>query len=397
MNVAVENTDRLNFSKPLLGDSAPVATGKTPPALFPGPGVTVTEVTDFQRLMDELKMAQEEERQKLTVRQFAIALQQLTAQNLHLTEAQTAAIEKVEEATTALEAAKRVAESAAQEVAEKGEAVIEAQKTVDVLMAELAKQSLSVVDLEKNLAALKATLDGKSTVLDVMIKNLNELVEAQKKSREEREKEIRAKEQKAEEEATEVKEESAATKEDEELQRQIDDLSAQITALRTEIAGLQSQADTLSGQISAGKEAISAQKTAVSAAQGALKKAQDELTAAQTASALAKGVVEASEANIQAALTALDKVSLAAVAAALDAAVVKILKLPDENVDDDKAEKKTEAIKKLAEDLSRAIEEKNDEDLEKLVAKLPDALDWFARHTVTDPLNADLPDSCIPA
>ena len=397
MSVTVENSNRLSFSEPLLGESAPVATGTTPADLLPGPGVTVTETTDFQRLMDELKMAQEEERRKLTVRQFAIALQQLTAQNLHLTEAQSAAIGKVEDAATALETAKRVADSAAQEVAEKGGAVTEAQKTVDDLMAELAKRALSVADLEKTLAGLKATLNDKSAVLDVMIKNLNELVEAQKKSREEREKEIRAKEQKAEEDATEVKEKAVETAEDEDLQRQIDDLSARITALRTEIAGLQSRADTLSGQISAGKDAISTQKTAVSAAQGALKKAQDELTAAQAASALAKGVVEASEANIQAALAALDKVGLAAVAAALDAAAVKILKLPDEKATDDQADEKAEAIKKLAESLTRAIEEENDEDLGKLVAKLPDALDWFARHTVSDRTDADLPDFKIQA
>lgn len=396
MSVVVNNPDRLSFNTPLMGDSAPGAIREASSPLLSGPNVTVSEPSDLQRLMDELKMDQEEARRKLTLRQFAIAFQQLTAQNAHWSEAQSAAIEKVANAATDLEAAKEVAESTAQDVSDKEQAVVEAQKKLEDLLAAWGKQAATVADLEKSLAELKAAVNDKSAVLDVMIANLNELVEAQKKSREEREKEIRAKEQKAEESAKEVKEEAVTTAEDEALQRQIDDLSAQITALRTEISGLQGRADALSGQISAGKEVLASQKSAVSEAQGALKKAQDELANAQTAAALAKGAVGAAEAALTTALENLDKVGLAAVAAALDAAATKILKIPNEDTDD-KSEEKTEAIKKLAEDLARTIEERKDEDLEKLIAKLPDALDWLARHTVEKPMDADLPDFRINA
>ena len=396
MSVAVNNSDRLIVNTPQMGSTSPAAIRETSSPLLSGSNVTVSEPSDLQRLMDELKMDQEEARRKLTLRQFAIAFQQLTAQNEHLSEAQTAALEKVSNAATDLEAAKEVAESTAQDVSDKEQAVAEAQKKLADLLAAWGKQAATVADLEKSLAELKAAINDKSAGLDVMIENLNELVEAQKKSREEREKEIRAKEEKAEETAEEVREESVATEEDEDLQRQIDDLTAQISALKTEISGLQGQAEALSGRISAGKEVLANQKSAVSEAQAALKKAQDELANAQTAAALAKGAVDAAEAALNTALEALDKVGLAAVAAALDAAATKILKIPNEDTDD-KSEEKTEAIKKLAEDLTRTIEERNDEDLEKLIAKLPDALDWLARHTVEKTMDADLPDFRITA
>ena len=401
MDISTATPKNLPAATGLPAETAPGAAGTVtaaaPAPLLDGPSVTVSGASDLQRLMDELKLKQEETRRNLTLRQFGIALQQLAAQNEHLTEAQTAAIGKVTDASSALEAARNVADSAAQDVADGEKAVAEAQKTLDGLLADLAKAALTVEGLEQVLTELKAALAMKTSALDVMIEALNDLVEAQKKSREEREKEIRAKEEKAEASAEEMREKADATAEDDKLQHEIDDLKGRIADLQLEIAGLQGQVDTVSGQVTAGKEALAAQKQAVATAQNGLKAAQDQLAAAQAAAALAKGVTEAAETNLAQALAALDGVSLAAVAAALQVEAVKVLEEPDGADDGGKADEKAEAIRKLAEDLSRAIEERKDDDLEKLVAKLPDALDWFARHAVPDRADADLPDFKIQA
>ena len=328
-----------------------------------GAGVRVSAATDLQKLMAELKMDEEEGRRTRAAQSFEIVLMRLTAQNGQISDAQNQALAAAGAATDELAAAQTL--------------LADAEAAVAALDDQLAAQCTTRTELERTLddqmasfAELKTTLDAKTVLLQTLTEELERLVEAQRKTPEEREQEIRQKD-----ENTQLADEA---------QRRIDDLTWQIADLQNECARLQNA-------IAQGEGAVAATRSALEAAQSASAKAEEARAAAQATVVAAQRAVSAAETALAAALAALDTTGMAVLADAIRVTAAQVLATTAEMPERGEESEQAASIQKLAEAVVRDIEERRDEDLEKLVAKLPAALAWLAHAPTTVPADA-LPD-----
>ncbi len=272
-----------------------------------GDGVTVTSATDLQELVEQLKLEQEERRKALADQQFSIVLMRLTSENAQLTEAQNKALADVAQATD--------------DVAAKTTAAADAADAVD-----RAAQAC---------AETQAALDASLVILEVKTKELERLVELQKKTPEERAQELERKESVAE-----------AAQTEEEIAQRIQELTQEVEALTD---GIAAQRDILVEQQAEHAAALQTSQTA-----------QADLAAAQAA--------------LETATAALDEVGVAVLAEAIAVTAAQVKAVTEELPDAETDKEQTISILRIAEEIRERIAEENTEDLEKLLMKLPEAL-----------------------
>lgn len=334
------------------------AAGRTEAApVLGGAGVRVSSATDLQKLMAELKMDEEEGRRTRAAQGFEIVLMRLTAQNGQISDAQNQALAAAGTATDELAAAQTL--------------LADAEAAVVALDDQIAAQRATISELERtlddqlaSLADLRTTLDAKTALLQTLTEELERLVEAQRKTPEEREQEIRQKDENA--------------RLADEAQRRIDDLTRQIADLQNACARLQNA-------VAQGEGAVAATRSALEAAQSASAKAEEARAAAQATVVAAQRAVSAAETTLAGALAALDTTGMAVLADAIRVTAAQVLAVTAEMPERGETDEQAASILNLAEAVVRDIEEHRDEDLDKLVAKLPDALVWLAHAPTTVP------------
>lgn len=167
----------------------PLAGGVKP--VLDGASVSVTQATDFEKLLARMEMERDEKRQELCAQRFASALLTLAGQHGSLSSAQGAALVALAEKSEAYEQACRGRNTA--------------QTAYDAASVELA----------------------------VLTEKLEAMVKAQTKTPEEREKELEAKEEKAEAATAEEKAEAATAEDKVEA---LEDDTAEIEALKAKVA-----------------------------------------------------------------------------------------------------------------------------------------------------------------
>ena len=272
-------------------------TGASGVAVLSGASVSVRGTTDFEKLLAELQLERDEQKERLFQGQFSAALAILASRQEGLTQAQQAAIAVVGEKSSALEQA-----AAAVRAATEG-------------------------------------LDTASALLQVEISKLEQMIEAQKKTPEERLAEIETEERVAEEKevARETKTEIAEEAETEEE-------SAEIQAQREKVAALQ-------GDVAAKTAALSEAKSAEAAATVELKNAVASLDG--TANAVVA-----------------DAVRLAGKVVAASAA--------EQSDESREVGEKANAIVEALADYADKLEELRDEELAERIAKTADDIVFLA-------------------
>ncbi len=266
-------------------------------SVLSGASVSVRGTTDFEKLLAELQLERDEQKERLFRGQFSAAVAILASRQEGLSQAQQAAIAVVGEKASALEQA-----AAAVQAATEG-------------------------------------LDVASAVLQTEIAKLEQMIEAQKKTPEERLAEIETEErvEKEKEVARETKAEAAEETETEEE-------SAEIQAQREKVAALQ-------GEVAAKTAALSDAKSAEAAATVALKNAT----------------------------AGLDGTAHAVVADAVRLAGKVVAATAAEQTDESKeVGEKADAIVEALADYADKLEEMRDEELAERIAKTADDIVFLA-------------------
>ncbi len=278
-------------------------------AILSGASVSVKGTTDFEKLLAELQLERDERNERLFRGQFSAALAILAGRQEGLTKTQQTAIATLGEKSSVLEQA-----AAAVQAATDG-------------------------------------LDAASALLQTEIKKLEQMIEAQKKTPEERLAEIEA-----EERTEELKEVAREEKAEVEEETETEEASAEIQAQRAKIA-------TLQGDVEAKTAALSDAKAAEAAAEVALKNA-------------AAGLDDTSHAIVA------DAVRLAGKVVAASAA---------EQTDEGKeVGEKADAIVEALADYAEKLDEMRDEELAERIAKTADDIVFLATaQTLIKP--SDLP------
>ncbi len=284
-------------------------TGASGVAVLSGASVSVKGTTDFEKLLAELQLERDEQKERLFRGQFSAALAILASRQEGLSQAQQAAIAVVGEKSSALEQA-----AAAVVAATEG-------------------------------------LDTASALLQVEIAKLEQMIEAQKKTPEERLAEIETAERVKEE-----KEVARETKAEVAEEAETEEESAEIQAQRAKVAALQDD-------VAAKTAALSDAKAAEAAATVALKNATASLD----------GVAHAVVA---------DAVRLAGKVVAASAA--------EQSDGSEEVGEKADAIVEALADYADKLEELRDEELAERIAKTADDIVFLSKaQTLIKP--GDLP------
>ena len=203
-------------------------TGASGVAVLSGASVSVKGTTDFEKLLAELQLERDEQKERLFRGQFSAAIAILASRQEGLTQAQQEAIAVVGEKSSALEQAAATVRAATE------------------------------------------GLDVASAVLQTEIEKLEQMIEAQKKTPEERLAEIETEERVAEEKEV-ARETKAEVAEEVETEGEVEEKeSAEIQAQRAKVAALQ-------GDVAAKTAALSEAKSAEAAATVELKNATASL------------------------------------------------------------------------------------------------------------------------
>ncbi len=216
------------------------------------------------------------------------------------------------------------------------EAVGKATDDVSLKKAQTAAAGAAAAAALALVTAEQAELASAMTQLDLRLKDLDAFIEAERKTSEKRKKELQEKEARAEIVSERVEEKER--------------LEAEIAALKAKVAALQASV---------------AKKT-------------DEALAATGAYTLSKVALSSAEGALAAALSNLDKVGIPVLAEAVRLTALQVKLVAEEREDAQADVDKANEIIALAEELRQKSEEEKAEDLEKLIAKLPDALTFIA-------------------
>lgn len=277
-----------------------MATGETLKSILSGDSLTVMSTTDFEKLLAKLDLERDEQKQRLLQGQFAAALSALAARYEGITVEQKTALDEIARKSGALDAA---------------------------LAAEMAAQG---------------DLDAASVLMNVEIQKLNAMLEAAKKTPEERQKEIETAEKKEKEG---LEESHAKTEESEEIKAQ--------------------------------RELVENLKADVS-------KKEDALKAAASAVGVATKEFSAAVAN-------LDSAAKLVVADALRLAGRMVAALAAEQPEGKPVEEKVNAMIEALGEYADKIEEMNQEELDEKISKMSVELILLAKQL--EPLTAgDLPE-----
>ncbi len=204
----LQNAPQANTLDTGLGGAVPQGmAGASAASVLSGAAVSVKGATDFERLLAELELRRDEQKEKIARGQFSAALAVLAGRQDGLSVAQQAAVASVGEASAALEQASTAVRTAA------------------------------------------GDLDVASALLQAESERLERMIEAQKKTPEMRLAEIQSEEDKAEVQA-----------EEEAVEEESDEIKAQ----RAKVASLQ-------GDVAAKTSALDAAKAAQASAEAALK------------------------------------------------------------------------------------------------------------------------------
>lgn len=436
MNLDYRITNNGLPTTPEGAQEAPVSAQGVSTPVLNGNGLCLTSATDLQRLVDLLKMDQEETQRKLVSQQFSSILLRLVAENGQIDAAQKAAVEAVGKASDELNARKaelsesaksyeaskkayetdlgtleaRLAELEAKksELAGQKSALAELDREIAVLTGQRDAKQLAYDAAVQALAALNDTRDATVVLMEIAIAELDRLIESQKTTPEEREQERVRQERQAEQ----SEKDRAVAEKIAKLKEQISGYQAAIAALDADIAVQKGSADSLGealSQLNAAIEGKATLRQEINSSIGALdasvasleletaglraKVASEATACEERAKALqaAEAAWTAAGQALNAALAALDKIGISTLAEAIVLTATQVKQATAEMPDEEKAAAKAEEILKLTEAVLKAIEEKNDEELEKLVAKLPDALgDLLGSPRTLNP--TDLPD-----
>lgn len=277
-----------------------MATGETLKSILSGDSLTVMSTTDFEKLLAKLDLERDEQKQRLLQGQFAAALSALAARYEGISVEQKGALDELAAKSAELEAA---------------------------TAAELAAQG---------------DLDAASVLMNVEIQKLNAMLEAAKKTPEERQKEIETAEKKEKEG---LEESHAKTEESEEIKAQ--------------------------------RELVENLKADVS-------KKEDALKAAASAVGVATKEFSAAVAN-------LDSAAKLVVADALRLAGRMVAALAAEQPEGKPVEEKVNAMIEALGEYADKIEEMNQEELDEKISKMSVELILLAKQL--EPLTAgDLPE-----
>ena len=303
MEIKISQNVQANTLQSDTGIASGANAGAAKTAVLSGESVSVRGTTDFEKLLAELKLENEDRKERLFRSQFSAALAILAGRQEGLSSAQQAAIAAVGEKASALEQASAAVKAA------------------------------------------QGDLDTASALLQLEIEKLDQMIEAQKKTPEERLAEVEAKERN--EEAKEVVREAKADAAEEtegEVEAEEEE-SAEIQAQRAKVAALE-------GDVAAKTAALAAAKTAEADATVALKNAA----------------------------AALDGTSHAVVADAVRLAGKVVAATAAEKGDEgQEVESKADAIVEALADYADKLEEMRDDELAERIAKTADDIVFLAK------------------